>query len=205
MKRLLDIFVAVLALVLLSPVLLLAAALIKLDGGPMVFKQERVGKDARFFSVFKFRSMIVDADKYLDADGRPTRDRVTRVGRILRKLSIDELPQFINILVGDMSLIGPRPILPMMLPYLTKRERERFSVRPGITGLAQVKGRNNLKWSRRFRYDIIYIRRLSLALDAWIVWRTVKIVLFGEGVAHDRNPGQVNDITSRAQPDPEAL
>lgn len=195
--RALDILAASAGLLLVSPVLAVTAALIKLDGGPVFFRQDRVGKDGRIFRVFKLRSMIVDADRYLDANGKPTRERITKVGKIIRKLSIDELPQFLNILNGDMSLIGPRPILPMMLPYLTARERERLSVRPGVTGLAQVKGRNNLKWSRRFHYDIIYARRQSLALDLWILWRTLLVVLRGEGVAHDRNPGQVQDVLTR--------
>ena len=200
-SRVLDIIAASTGLFLVSPILAISAVLIKLDGGPVFFRQDRVGRDGRLFRVFKLRSMVVDADRFLDAQGRPTRDRITKVGHIIRKLSIDELPQFLNILLGDMSLIGPRPILPMMLLYMTEREHERLSVRPGITGLAQIKGRNQLKWSRRFKYDIIYSRRQSLALDMWIVWQTVKIIALGKGVAQDRNPGQVNDITTRPLPE----
>ncbi|MCP1198056.1 sugar transferase [Notoacmeibacter sp. MSK16QG-6] len=197
MKRLLDIFGAGLGLILLSPIIILSICAIKIDGGPVFFKQERVGLAGRIFQVYKLRSMIVNADHYLDAQGEPTRERVTTVGKIIRKLSIDELPQLLNILIGDMSLIGPRPILPQMLPYLTVRERGRFALRPGVTGLAQVKGRNHIKWSRRFHYDLIYVRHNSIALDLWIFWRTLKIVVVGDGVAHDRNSGQVDDITIR--------
>lgn len=199
-KRLFDIIGASLGLLFLSPILILSIAIIKLDGGPAFFLQERVGCAGRIFRVFKLRSMIVDADHYLDAHGKPTRDRITKIGKVTRKFSIDELPQLLNVFLGDMSLIGPRPILPRMLPYLTPRERERFEVRPGLTGLAQIKGRNNLRWSRRFHYDVIYARRQSLALDSWIFSRTLKIIIVGEGVAHDRNPGQVDDITTRPMP-----
>lgn len=197
LKRTFDIITASLGILLLSPILLLSMLAIKLDGGPVFFKQDRVGQAERVFEVFKLRSMIVNADLYLDAQGKPTRDRITKAGKIIRKLSIDELPQLINVLAGDMSLIGPRPILPRMLPYLTPHERARFAVRPGLTGLAQVKGRNRLRWSRRFRYDVIYVRRRSFFLDLWIFWRTLKMVLVGEGVVHDRNAAQVDDVTSR--------
>lgn len=196
-KRLFDIIGASLGIIFLSPMLLLSIAIIKLDGGPAFFLQERVGRSGRIFRVFKLRSMIVDADHYLDAQGKPTRDRITKIGKVIRKFSIDELPQLLNVFLGDMSLIGPRPILPRMLPYMTLRERERLKVHPGLTGLAQIKGRNSLKWSRRFHYDVIYSRRQSLALDSWIFCRTLKIMIAGEGVAHDRNPGQVDDITTR--------
>lgn len=200
LKRLFDLIGASLGLLFLSPMLLLSIAIIKLDGGPAFFLQERVGRAGRIFRVFKLRSMIVDADYYLDAQGKPTCDRITKIGKVIRKYSIDELPQLLNVFLGNMSLIGPRPILPRMLPYLTPRERERFEVRPGLTGLAQIKGRNDLKWSRRFHYDVIYSRRPSLALDFWIFCQTLKIMAVGEGVAHDRNLGQVDDITSRRVP-----
>ena len=195
--RLLDILVSAGALVVAAPVLAISAVLIRRDGGPALFTQDRVGRDGRVFGAYKLRSMIVDADRYLDADGKPTRERITPIGRFIRRTSIDELPQLLNVLKGDMSLIGPRPILPMMLPYLTDRERRRLTVRPGLTGLAQVKGRNNLLWSRRFRYDAVYVRRQSLGLDLWIAWATVKMLLRGDGVAHDRNPGQVQDVLTR--------
>jgi lipopolysaccharide/colanic/teichoic acid biosynthesis glycosyltransferase len=196
-NRVVDIGIATIGMVLTAPIVLVAAAVIRLDGGPAFFRQERVGYKGRLFKVTKLRSMIVDADRFLDSQGRPLCERLTRFGRLIRKLSIDELPQLFSVVMGDMSLVGPRPILPMMLPYLTERERARLSVRPGLTGLAQIKGRNCLRWSRRFRYDIIYVRRQSFSLDMWIMWRTIVVMISGEGVAYDRNPQQVQDVLTR--------
>jgi len=200
LRRIADPVAALIGLVLVSPILLVATIAIKLDGGPVFFRQERVGKDGRVFRVFKLRSMIVNADKFLDENGMPTRKRTTAVGDFCRKTSIDELPQFLNIIAGDMGFIGPRPILPRMAPYMTTREKRRFDVLPGVTGLAQVKGRNHLKWSRRFHYDVIYARRMSLRLDLFIAWQTVVKVLGGSGVAADRNADKVDDVTIRPLP-----
>jgi len=205
LKRSFDIITAAAGLICTSPILVFTAIFIKMDGGPIFFRQDRVGRHGEIFRVLKFRSMIVDADLCLDKDGNPTRERITKVGKFIRKTSIDELPQFINILIGDMSVVGPRPILPIMLPYMTGQEKQRHTLRPGVTGLSQVKGRNFLKWSRRFHYDVIYVRRQTVCLDLWILWRTVKVVVFAEGIAHDRNPGQVNDITTRELPREKAL
>lgn len=196
-RRILDPIAAVLCLILVSPILLIACIAVASDGGPVFFRQERVGKDGKIFRVFKLRSMIVNADQYLDETGMPTRKRTTAVGDFIRKTSIDELPQFLNIIAGDMGFIGPRPILPRMEPYMTARERRRFAVLPGVTGLAQVKGRNHLKWSRRFHYDVIYTERMSLGLDLFIAWQTVIKVLGGSGVATDRNADKVDDVTIR--------
>jgi lipopolysaccharide/colanic/teichoic acid biosynthesis glycosyltransferase len=189
--------VAAIALIVLLPIILGAILLVKSDGGPAFFYQERLGRNARIFWVIKLRTMLVNAESMLDERGRPTGMRVTRFGHFLRKTSIDELPQLINILKGDMSLIGPRPILPRMLPYMTDKECERFLVKPGVTGLAQVKGRNFIQWSRRFRYDIIYVRRQSFLLDLRILWRTLKLVIKGSGVAAEINAGSVDDVTIR--------
>ena len=189
-----------LAIVIL-PIILIAACLIKIeDRGPVFYRQERIGKDAKIFYIFKLRTMIVDADRYLDASGKPTRPRVTRTGRILRSYSLDEFPQLLNIIMGEMALIGPRPILPIMLPYLTEKERRRFLIKPGVAGLAQVKGRNLLKWSRRFHYDLIYVARMSFCLDCWIAYTTIMSVIFKINVALDRNPSQVNDVMNRSFP-----
>jgi lipopolysaccharide/colanic/teichoic acid biosynthesis glycosyltransferase len=196
-RQIFDRSVAVMAIVLLSPLLIVTAVLVAADGGSVFFRQARLGKDASRFSVIKFRTMIENADAYLDASGQPTRERVTRIGRILRNTSIDELPQLFNIIKGDMALIGPRPILPQMLPYMTKSECERFAVRPGITGLAQVKGRNYLRWSRRFKYDIVYARRASPSLDLYILFRTAAVVLFAQDIAPDINKKMVDDVTVR--------
>lgn len=171
--------------------------MVKRDGGPAFFRQDRLGQDARPFKVIKLRSMHVNAEQMVDERGRPTKNRVTPVGKFLRSSSIDELPQLINVMMGEMALIGPRPILPRMLPFMTEREKRRFAVRPGVTGLAQVKGRNYLIWSRRLHYDVIYVQYASFGLDLFIIWRTLQIVVTGSDVAPDANPDQVDDITLR--------
>lgn len=179
---------------LLVPFVLIALAIWIEDRGPCFFRQERVGLGERVFRVWKFRTMHVDADTYLDETGRPTGDRITRVGRALRMTSIDELPQILNILAGDMALIGPRPALPSQVRRFNAEQRERFHVRPGITGWAQVNGRNSLKWSERLALDVFYARNVSLGLDLRILAATVRVVLLREGIALDRNPDDVDDL-----------
>lgn len=192
-----DRFLALVLLFILSPILVAACVFVKMDKGPIFFLQKRLGKDAKEFSIIKLRTMIVNADKYLDVNGMPTRKRTTWVGGFLRKSSIDELPQLINILKGDMSLIGPRPILPRMLPYMTAFEKNRFRYPPGVTGLAQVKGRNKLKWSHRFRYDVFYVSNMSLSLDIYIAIWTCKSLFGSENISVDVNRDQVDDVTTR--------
>lgn len=197
-RRLLEALIAAFVLIVASPLILMGIFMVKSDGGPIFFLQERVGRGERIFRVIKLRTMVVNAESMLDARGRSAGNRITRFGGFLRKSSIDELPQLINVINGDMSIIGPRPILPRMLPYLTRRERRRFEVRPGMTGLAQIKGRNYLLWSRRFHYDVIYIERQSFCFDIYIALLTIKVLLFRSGqVAPDTNPDQVDDITIR--------
>ncbi len=193
-----------LLLIFLFPLLSVCMVFVALDGGPIFYRQLRVGQRQKLFSIVKLRTMLVDADRYLDATGKPTAIRTTPIGAILRKSSLDELPQLWNVLKGEMTFVGPRPILPGMLPYLTAGERERFNVKPGLTGLAQIKGRNNLIWSRRFRYDIFYVKHSNSLLDLWIVWRTVVVLLRGEGVVLDRNPTKVDDVTNRVVQSPTA-
>lgn len=201
-RRILEIIFATFVLTVSSPLIVIGILMVKSDGGPIFFLQERVGKDALIFRIIKLRTMVVNAESMLDARGRATGNRITRFGGFLRKSSIDELPQLFNVLKGDMSLIGPRPILPRMLPYLTARERRRFAVRPGITGLAQVKGRNYLRWSRRFHYDVIYLNRMSFCFDFYMMLQTVQVVVFRRGeVATDTNPDEVDDITIRPLPE----
>lgn len=194
-KRALDVAGSVVGILLLWPVCAVICAAVKLeDGGPVLFRQQRVGLERRVFDIVKFRSMIVNADAHLDASGRPVVDRITRVGRFLRSYGLDEIPQLYNVLVGDMSLVGPRPVLPEHLGRYTARQADRFRMKPGITGLAQVKGRNTLKWSRRIKYDNAYIDHYSLRLDAWILLQTVKVALTRKGVVIDRNPGHADDL-----------
>jgi undecaprenyl phosphate N,N'-diacetylbacillosamine 1-phosphate transferase len=197
-RNIADRLVGCCLLLMLSPIIIVSILFVKTDGGPAFFFQGRVGKNERIFRVIKLRTMVANSESMLDARGRPTGDRITRFGRFLRRSSIDELPQLLNVIKGDMALIGPRPILPKMLPYLTGQERGRFAVRPGVTGLAQVKGRNYLRWSRRFHYDVIYTQRMSFGLDAYVALRTVKLVFTGEGIAPEANPDKVDDITVRA-------
>ncbi len=181
-KRLLDFILALLLLIVLSPFMLLASIAIKLEDpkGPILFKQKRPGKNARIFTVYKFRTMIVDTEK--NGKKLSDKERMTKVGSFLRKTSIDELPQLFNIIRGEMSFIGPRPLLVRYLPYYTKEEFERHSVLPGITGWAQVNGRNLLKWDERLRLDIEYIHNISLYFDFKILLLTVYKVFKRENI-----------------------
>lgn len=180
-KRILDIILALIGLIVLSPVFLIVMVLVRVKlGSPVFFHQDRPGRDGKVFGLLKFRSMT-DAR---DADGNllPDAMRLPKFGRILRATSLDELPEFVNILKGDMSFVGPRPLLVRYLPYYTEEEMHRHDVRPGLTGLAQIHGRNALNWEDRFRYDLDYVEHCSLALDVSIVLQTVGKVLHHSGV-----------------------
>ena len=171
-KRKLDLLAALSALFLLWPVMAAVAGGIWWTMGlPVFFKQERPGKDGRTFTILKFRTMR----ELTDAAGKPLPppERITRFGLFLRRASLDELPQLINVLRGDMSFIGPRPLLVTYLPFYTERERSRHQVRPGITGLAQVRGRNTLPWPERLELDVHYVEQLSPKLDLEILWLTL--------------------------------
>lgn len=179
-KRTFDLAAALLLLAVLSPVLLAAAAAIRLTmGGPVLFRQERPGRGMEPFRICKFRTM---SDRR-DASGRllPDEERLTATGALLRKCSIDELPQLFNVIRGEMSLVGPRPLLMRYLPYFTAEEKARFRVRPGITGLAQISGRNGLPWNERLALDVRYVENRSFWLDIDILARTVKKVWVREG------------------------
>lgn len=187
-KRAIDLVIAGVLLIVLSPVFLVVAASIRLTmGSPVLFRQVRPGLHGRPFTMLKFRTMT-DAR---DASGRhlPDSQRLTRLGRWLRATSLDEFPELVNVLKGDMSLVGPRPLLMRYMPYFTDRERIRFAVRPGITGLAQVSGRNALPWDERLELDVRYVEEWSLGLDFRILWMTVRNVLRRSGVEVD--PTQV--------------
>lgn len=175
MKRLMDIVLSLVALVLLSPLLLLVALWILLDSGwPVFFRQTRVGQGGQPFSIFKFRSMRTDAaatGPYFTAANDP---RITGVGRFVRRTSIDELPQLLNVFWGDMSLVGPRPDVPAQQSLYTPQDwATRCSVRPGITGLAQVRGRSQASFEQRLAFDLEYIKTVSVSLDMRIFWWTV--------------------------------
>lgn len=182
LKRCLDFCVAFFLLIGLSPVMLAVAMVVRCTmGRPIVFRQPRAGKEGQIFHVFKFRSMI-DA---VDASGRPLSDaeRLTPLGRRLRSWSLDELPQLWNVLRGDMSLIGPRPLLVSYLPRYSPEQARRHEVRPGITGWAQVHGRNELNWEKRFELDVWYVDHCGLGTDLLIIWQTLFCVLSRRGVS----------------------
>ncbi|MEM9940607.1 MAG: sugar transferase [Planctomycetota bacterium] len=189
-KRTFDLWLCVLLLPGLIPLFLVIGILVKLDGGTIFFLSPRAGQRRKLFQAYKFRSMIVEADKYLDKSGRPTKNRVTWVGKWLRRFSLDELPQVINVIKGEMSWVGPRPILPLDAERIDEKFLPRFDVLPGLTGLAQVNGRNQLPWSKRFELDVKYVSELSLWNDLKIVIKTFKTVLTGAGMSMDRNPQQ---------------
>lgn len=171
-KRVLDVLLAIILLIITLPIMIIAAIAIKIESeGPVLFVQERPGKDCKIFKLYKFRTMRVNTEH----NGRvlSDRERVTRVGAFLRKASIDELPQLFNIIRGDMSFIGPRPLLVKYLPYYTEEELKRHNLLPGITGWAQVNGRNNLNWEKRFKMDLEYVEKVSFLFDLKIFCLTI--------------------------------
>ena len=186
-KRLLDILFSVVVLFVASPfLLLLAIGVIFSMGFPVFFSQERIGKNEKLFKVIKFRSMSNRRDA--NGDLLPNKERLTRFGAFLRKCSLDELPQLINVIKGDMSLIGPRPLFVKYLPYYTDNENKRHDVRPGITGWAQINGRNHLDWESRLAMDVYYVGHLSFGFDVKIFFSTIVKVLRGGDVVVALDP-----------------
>ena len=183
-KRLLDILLSGGALIVLSPVLLVTAVLVRTKlGNPVIFCQERPGKDEKIFKLYKFRSMTGETDE----NGKllPDEVRLTRFGKLLRSTSLDELPELWNILKGDMSIVGPRPLLVKYLPLYNAEQRHRHDVRPGLTGWAQANGRNALSWEEKFRLDVYYVKNISFLLDVKTIFLTVKNVLRREGISSE--------------------
>jgi len=195
-RRALDIVVAGAALVLTAPLLALAMLAIRLESpGSAIYRQRRVGKDARPFDLFKLRTMVDGAEHLgagLAVNAGDT--RITRVGAFLRRTSLDELPNLFNVLRGDMSLIGPRPTLPVQVAQYTDRQRRRLSVKPGITGWAQVNGRASLPWAERIELDLYYVEHRSLGLDLRILSRTPAMVLSGGGLYKGRRGGWEGEL-----------
>lgn len=176
-KRIMDFVASLTALIILSPLIALSAVLVKIsDGGSVIFKQRRPGKDGKIFTVYKFRTM---SEKTEDENGRELSDveRMTKIGSFLRKTSLDELPQLFNVLKGDMSFIGPRPLLCEYLELYTPYQMRRHEVLPGISGLAQVNGRNAITWEEKFDYDVYYVDHMSFWLDLKILFKTIKNTL----------------------------
>lgn len=176
-KRLFDFIISLIALICISPILLFVTIWLHFanKGAGAFFFQERPGKDAKIFKVIKFKTMTDERD----AEGKllPDAQRLTKVGKFVRSMSIDELPQLINVLKGDMSFIGPRPLLVKYLPYYTEEERLRHTVRPGISGWAQVNGRNTIGWDKKLAYDVEYVKNLSLIMDIKVLFKTIHNVL----------------------------
>jgi len=180
-KHIIDFLIAFMALVVLSPILFIVILLLALanKGNPFFF-QNRPGKDEQIFKIVKFRTMTNERDE--NGMLLPDADRLTGIGKFVRKTSIDELPQLINVLMGEMSLIGPRPLLPEYLPIFNEIQKKRHSVRPGITGWAQVNGRNTISWTRKLEYDVWYVENLSFTFDLKILFKTIKKVIISEGI-----------------------
>lgn len=176
-KRIMDFVLSLILLCILSPVMLIVSVAVRLDdGGPALFKQKRPGKDGKVFTLYKFRTMSV-ATRGKDGEALSDMQRMTRIGSFLRKTSLDELPQFINVLKGDMSFIGPRPLLCEYIDLYTPYQNRRHEVSPGISGWAQVNGRNAISWEEKFDYDVYYVDNMSLKLDVRILFLTVKNTL----------------------------
>ena len=190
-KRRLDIVLSGCALIVLSPLLLVTAILVRVKlGSPVIFCQERPGKDEKIFKLHKFRSMSDARDE--TGSLLPDKERLTGFGKKLRALSIDELPELWDIFRGKMSIVGPRPLLVEYLPYYSEDERHRHDVRPGLTGLAQINGRNTLTWEQKFAYDLEYVQRISFCEDIKILFRTVGKVLNRSGVQVNTQSGEGN-------------
>lgn len=181
-KRFFDFWIALIALICLSPILLIVTIWLHFanKGAGAFFFQERPGKDSKLFKIVKFKTMTDERD----ADGNllPDTERLTKVGRFIRSTSIDELPQLINVLIGDMALIGPRPLLPKYLPLYSKEQARRHDVRPGISGWAQCNGRNGISWTKKFELDVWYVDHLSFITDLKIIYLTIKKVLVKDGI-----------------------
>ena len=191
-KRILDFILSFISIIVLMPVMLIIATLVRIKlGKPVIFKQQRPGKSEKIFTLYKFRTMTDKKDKKgnLLADTK----RLTKFGKALRSTSLDELPELWNILKGDMSIVGPRPLLVEYLPLYNEKQKHRHDVRPGLTGLAQISGRNTIGWEERFEEDIEYIQNVNFVTDCKIVFKTVSKVLKKEGISRYkyRNNGKI--------------
>lgn len=190
-KRLVDVVCSLSALIVLLPILLVLTVVgaIKMKGKPF-FTQDRSGKDEKIFKLIKFRTMTCEKDE--NGNLLPDEVRLTKYGKMLRSTSLDELPELINILKGDMSIVGPRPLVEEYLPYYTEEEKHRHDIRPGLTGLAQVNGRNFITWEQIFAYDLQYVNRVTFINDCAIIWKTIGKVLFREDIA-DETEAKIGD------------
>ena len=184
LKRFFDFLLSLIAIILLSPVFLIVALLVRTKlGSPILFCQERPGKDEKIFKMYKFRSMSDERDE--NGQLMPDEVRLTSFGKKLRSTSLDELPELFNILKGDMSIVGPRPLLVKYLPLYSAEQRKRHDVRPGLTGWAQANGRNTISWEEKFKYDVEYTEKYSFFMDLKIIFMTVRSVLRHEGISSE--------------------
>lgn len=217
LKRALDIILSFLAIVILSPVLIVVAIAVRINlGSPIIFKQERPGKHGKIFLLYKFRTMkdpqnrltgekLTDEKRLLlikeQGENAVTSDdeRLTKFGKFLRALSLDELPELFNILIGDMSIVGPRPLAVIYLPYYSEEENHRHDVAPGLTGLAQVNGRNAISWEKRFAYDIEYVQKITFLKDLHIIFRTIAVVFERSDIAQGEERPEAFHIVRQRQ------
>jgi len=199
-KRLMDVVLSLMAIILFSLVLVIVAVLVRIKlGRPVIFRQDRPGKDEKVFTLYKFRTMIDARDD--QGELLPDSERLTGFGHMLRSTSLDELPELFNILKGDMSIVGPRPLRIEYLPYYSEEQRRRHSVLPGLTGLAQIKGRNAIMWDERFAYDIEYVDNITFLTDLQIILATIKKVLLRDDIGARLEEGSdegVEDFDSYA-------
>ena len=180
-KRILDLILSLMALILLMPLMIIIGILVRINlGSPIIFKQKRPGKNEKVFTLYKFRTMTDKRD--IDGNLLPDEYRLTKFGKFLRSTSLDELPELINIIKGDMAIVGPRPLLVEYLPYYTEEEKHRHDVRPGLTGLAQVNGRNTISWEEKLKYDTEYIKQISFYSDLKIIFKTIKKTIKREDI-----------------------
>lgn len=185
-KRILDFVLSLVALIVLSPVLLIVAILVRVKlGSPVVFKQQRPGKNEKIFTLYKFRTMTDKKDE--NGNLLPDSERLTKFGKFLRSTSLDELPELVNILKGNMAIVGPRPLLVEYLPLYNEKQKHRHDVRPGLTGLAQVSGRNSITWEEKFNDDLEYIEKISILEDIKIIFTTIGKVFKREGISQENN------------------
>ena len=183
-KRLIDFILSLIALIILSPILLILAILVRIKlGSPIIFKQKRPGLNEKIYILYKFRTMTDAKDE--QGNLLPDEIRLTKFGKLLRSTSLDELPELFNTLKGDMSIVGPRPLLVRYLPLYNEHQKHRHDVRPGFTGYAQCNGRNAISWEEKFDLDVYYTKNLTLFMDIKIIIKTVKVVLFREGISSE--------------------
>lgn len=185
-KRFLDFTLSLLALILLSPVMLIIAILVRIKlGTPVIFKQQRPGKNEKIFTLYKFRTMTDKKDE--NGNLLPDSERLTKFGKLLRSTSLDELPELVNIIKGDMAIVGPRPLLVGYLPLYNEEQKHRHNVRPGLTGLAQVNGRNSISWEEKFKDDLKYVNKITFIGDTKIILKTVGKVFKREGISQENS------------------